>query len=165
MVTPQQPVEARLGSDDEITQAALLASRALVAIAARSLNALHHDVTLPQFRALVVLSTAAPQNLGQLSSALGVHPSTATRLCDRLSIKGLINRHENPRDRREVALSLTRRGQRLVERITEYRRTELAQVMARIPTSRRRAIIHALEEFTAAAQTPDDAWALGWPSH
>ncbi|MGZ6975501.1 MAG: MarR family transcriptional regulator, partial [Acidimicrobiia bacterium] len=60
-----------------VTDAVLLASRALVGVAARSLAEVEDEVTLPQFRALVVLATA-DRNLGDLAEALDVHPSTAT---------------------------------------------------------------------------------------
>ena len=43
-----------------LTDALLTASRALVAVAARSLAAVDDDVTLPQYRALVVLAVAGP---------------------------------------------------------------------------------------------------------
>ncbi|HYV60725.1 MAG TPA: MarR family transcriptional regulator, partial [Acidimicrobiia bacterium] len=67
---------------DEVTDAVLDASRALVAVAARSLAGVADDVTLPQYRALVVLATEGAQSLGELAAALGVHTSTATRMCD-----------------------------------------------------------------------------------
>ena len=66
-----------------VTDAVLRASRALVGVAARSLAEVEDDVTLPQFRALVVLA-AGERQLGELAEALDVHPSSATRLCTRL---------------------------------------------------------------------------------
>ena len=59
------------------------ASRALVAIAARSLGAAGQDVTLPQYRALVVLASRGPQRVIDLAGFLDVNASTATRMCDR----------------------------------------------------------------------------------
>jgi hypothetical protein len=47
--------------DDELVDTVLAASRALVAVAARSLAAAGDEVTLPQYRALVVLSARGPQ--------------------------------------------------------------------------------------------------------
>ena len=46
---------------DELVDTVLAASRALVAVAARSLAAAGDDVTLPQYRALVVLAARGPQ--------------------------------------------------------------------------------------------------------
>src|SRR5437868_15225897 len=94
----------RKGSLDDAVAQALVASRALVGVAARSLSALEADVTLPQYRALVLLSSRGEQNVSALADALGIHPSTATRLCDRLLNKGLIDRATSAGSRREVAL-------------------------------------------------------------
>ena len=71
-------------SAEEVVDAVLRASRVLVAVAVRSLAAVDHDVTLPQYRALVVLASRGPQRPSALAEALAVHPSTITRLCDRL---------------------------------------------------------------------------------
>ena len=81
---------------DEATDETLLVTRALVGVAARSLSAIDGDVTLPQYRALVLLVTRGDQNVGALAEALGIHASTATRLCDRLLAKGLIVRSTTP---------------------------------------------------------------------
>ena len=71
-------------TDDEVVDAVLRASRVLVAVAVRSLAEVDDDVTLPQYRALVVLASRGPQRPTELADALAVHPSTITRLCDRL---------------------------------------------------------------------------------
>ena len=77
----------------QMTEAVLTASRALVAVAARSLaTAAATEVTLPQYRALVVLAAQGPLRVGDLAEALGIHPSTTTRLCDRLVERKLVRR-------------------------------------------------------------------------
>src|ERR1700745_1711626 len=82
---------------DELVDTVLAASRALVAVAARSLAAAGDEVTLPQYRALVVLAARGPQGTAELAAALAVNPSTATRMCDRLGGQGLIRRQREPR--------------------------------------------------------------------
>src|ERR1700758_5540342 len=85
---------------DELVDTVLAASRALVAVAARSLAAAGDEVTLPQYRALVVLAARGPQGTAELAAALAVNPSTVTRMCDRLVRRGLVRRHrpaEQPR--------------------------------------------------------------------
>ena len=92
---------------DDLVDAVLGASRALVAVAARSLADLAEDVTLAQYRALVELAARGPQRPADLASALGVDPSTATRMCDRLVRKQLVQRRRISADRRGVRISLT----------------------------------------------------------
>src|SRR3954471_14322120 len=107
---------------DDVGEAFLNASRALVAVAARSVADVS-EVTLPQYRALVVLARPVTVTVGDLASALDVHPSTATRLCDRLENKGLVRRqHSSSPDRRETTLTLSPSGRRLVNRVTTKRR-------------------------------------------
>jgi DNA-binding MarR family transcriptional regulator len=139
------------------TDAALVASRALVAIAVRSLGGLD-DVTLPQFRALVVLASHGPSTSGDLAVRLAVHPSSVTRLVDRLERKGLVARTGTD-DRREVRIEVAPAGVELLDEVTAARRRELAKVLRRLPAERRDAVAEAFAEFAAAAgEIPDDDW-------
>lgn len=148
---------------DEVVDVALTASRALVALSARSLAAVEGEVTLPQYRTLVVLQSRGPQTLQQLAGELLVVPSTATRMCDRLVAKQLVARTVPDGDRRQVLLSVTAAGAALVARVTKVRRAELAAVVARMPPAPRAALVPALEAFAqAAGEVPDRAWDLGW---
>jgi DNA-binding MarR family transcriptional regulator len=149
-------------SDEEVVDAVLRASRVLVAIAVRSLAAVDHDVTLPQYRALIVLASRGPQRPTELAEALAVHPSTITRLCDRLVAKRLVHRSESPGSRREVTIRLTPKGRRLVDAVTARRRDEIATVAAKIPARQRAATVHALHALGDAADEPTDAaWFTG----
>ena len=148
---------------DEITDAVLYASRVLVAVAARSLAGVADQVTLPQYRALVVLAAKGAQSLGELASALDVHTSTATRMCDRLVRKRLIRRRQSRKDRREVVLDLTPSGHDLVVEVTDRRRAEIARIVARVPRDQRESLVSALTAFgRAAGEVPEQAWSLGW---
>src|ERR1700742_1567627 len=111
---------------ESVLDAVLTASRVLVAIAARSLADVADEVTLTQYRSLVVLASRGPQSSAALADELGVTPSTVSRLCDRLVRKGLVRRREDRRDRRAVRLALTPAGRELVDAVTERRRTEIA---------------------------------------
>jgi len=149
-------------SDGQVVDAVLRASRVLVSVAVRSLAGVDHDVTLPQYRALVVLASRGPQRPTELAERLAVHPSTVTRLCDRLVTKGLIERSASSVNRREVSVRLTPKGRRLVDRVTARRRDEIARIVANIPERERAATVHALQALGDAAQEPADAaWFTG----
>src|SRR5207248_11152413 len=90
------------GDVDAMTDAVLTASRLLVAVSARSIAAVDESITIPQFRLLVVLDTRGPLKLTALAEQLGVNPSTATRMVDRLVTAGLVTREANPASRREL---------------------------------------------------------------
>jgi len=148
---------------DAAVESTMVASRALVAVAARSLAAVEGDVTLPQYRALVLLSARGGLNVGALADALGIHPSSATRLCDRLLAKGLIARSNPQSNRREVNVTLSAAGRALVRQVTARRSREIRHIVTRLDASAQAKLIDALSSFAAAAgEVPDDAWKLGW---
>lgn len=149
--------------DREVIDAVLSASRALVAVAARSLATCEAEITLPQYRMLVVLCARGPQRVADLAEALAVLPSTATRMCDRLAAKHLIRRSRSPQDRRIVHVAVTAAGRDLVDRVSDTRRQELRRVLDQMAPSGRPALIAALRSFSlAAGEVPEEDWALGW---
>jgi DNA-binding MarR family transcriptional regulator len=148
---------------DELVDTVLAASRALVAVAARSLAAAGDEVTLPQYRALVVLAASGPQGTADLAAALAVNPSTATRMCDRLVRKGLVRRHRQAGDRRTVRIALTPAGRDLVAEVTKRRRAELARLLGMLPQAQHEPVIAAFQAFAeAAGEIPAPGAALGW---
>jgi DNA-binding MarR family transcriptional regulator len=151
------------GSHDDVVDALLAASRAFVAIAARSLAGQHTEVTLPQFRALVVLVSRGPQRVIDISAELGVDPSAGTRLCDRLVRKGLVRRQRSTTDRRVVRVALTPAGQTLVDEVTLRRREELTRIVQEIPEPWSSGATQALYAFAAAAgEADEEPWWMGW---
>lgn len=138
---------------DDVVEDLLTSSRALVAVSARSIGGAP-GVTLPQYRALVVLG-AGPSNLRSLADALDVAPSTALRMADRLVGAGLVRRSTVPDNRRESRLELTAAGRRTVRTVTARRRRDLRAVVERIPESRRSELTRAMSAFSTAA---DELW-------
>lgn len=148
---------------DELVDAVLGSSRALVAVAARSLANVAEDVTLAQYRFLIELASRGPQRLADLATALGVDRSTATRMCDRLVRKRLVTRRRTQQDRRAVRVSLTGAGADLVAEVSRRRRTEIAMIVARMPAADRDPVVRALRAFAdAAGEVPEQDWSLGW---
>jgi DNA-binding MarR family transcriptional regulator len=148
---------------DALVDAVLGASRALVAVAARSLANVAEDVTLAQYRVLIELAARGPQRLADLATALGVDRSTATRMCDRLVRKRLVHRRRMNDDRRGVRVSLATSGAELVAEVSRRRRAEIATIVQRIPKAHRRQVLDALQAFAhAAGEVPEQDWSLGW---
>ncbi|MFY9783848.1 MAG: MarR family transcriptional regulator [Acidimicrobiales bacterium] len=151
------------GSSDSVIDAVLSASRVLVAVAARSLSDIGDEVTLTQYRTLVVLASRGPQNLAGLAEAVGVTPATATRMCDRLVKKRLISRREERGDRRQVRVTLSKKGIDLVSDVTERRRHEIEAIVKSIAPAQQRVLVETLGSFADAAdEIPDRDWMSGW---
>jgi len=148
---------------DELTDAVLAASRVLVAVAADSLAGIPDDLTLPQYRTLVVLHSRGSQSVQDLAHELDVVPSSATRMCDRLVRKRLIVREPVEGNRREVQVSITAAGASIVATVSRRRRARIRRIVANMPAARRASLVAALEDFAAASgEVPEDAWFLGW---
>ena len=146
-------------ADAAAVDAVLTASRSLVAVATRSLGAAAEETTIAQYRALVVLASRGPQRMVDLAAALGVAPSTAGRMCDRLVRKGLIRRHRARADRRSVLVSVTPAGRQVVDQATVRRRVLIGDILAKLPADTQRAIAEALAAFAGAAgEVPDSQW-------
>lgn len=141
---------------DAAADAVLAASRALVAVSARSIARVP-GVTFPQFRMLVVLADGT-LNLSELAEHLDVAPSTAMRMVDRLIGAGLVERSVRPENRRQTLLSLTPAGRRTVKTVTARRRRDLRAVLERMAPARRAEVARSLAAFSAAA---DDLWGAG----
>jgi DNA-binding MarR family transcriptional regulator len=152
------------GADREhVVDAVLAGSRAIVALSVRSLSAVSEDVTLTQYRTLVVLASRGPQTVAALAEELGVTPPTASRMCDRLVRDELISRTEDREDRRRVSLVLTTTGRRLLDDVTDRRRVEIRQVLEGMPAEVQRTLVDGLHRFAAAAgEVPEQQWGAGW---
>jgi DNA-binding MarR family transcriptional regulator len=149
--------------EDSMVDAVLSASRVLVAIAARSLADAGEEVTLTQYRSLVVLASRGPQTMAELAEAVSVTPPTASRLCDRLVKKGLVRRRTDRNDRRQVQIALTQMGRDLVNAVTTRRRQEIADLLAAVPIKTQRSVVVALSQLTeAAGEVPEQDWSAGW---
>jgi len=145
--------------DADAVNAVLTASRSLIAVATRSLGGAAEETTIAQYRALVVLASRGPQRIVDLAAALGVAPSTAGRMCDRLVRKGLIRRHRARADRRAVLVSVTAAGRLVVDQATARRRALIEEILATMPGEVQQAVAKALRSFAdAAGEVPDSQW-------
>lgn len=143
----QPPVGDR---QDEQVDAVMRATRVVLGITAQSIAEVEGVVSLAQLRVLVFVASHGPQSVSAVALDLGVHRSNATRTCDRLVRAGLLDRREDPADRRFLQLDLTAQGRRLVERVMVHRRRAIASVMAELPAATRRELAASLEAFTQA---------------
>jgi DNA-binding MarR family transcriptional regulator len=114
-----------------------LATRDLVGVALRSVDQV--EVSLPQFRLLMVLQQSGRSTSTECAKALGVVGSSVTRLADRLHASGHLLRGADPLNRSVVTLELTTQGRKLVRQVTARRRRELSRVLDRIDPAERAA--------------------------
>ena len=161
---PMQPTSLLGTEDADIADAVLNASKVLVGIAARSLAGAADDITLPQYRALVLIASRGTQRPVDLAEALAISSSGITRLCDRLVNKDLITRETGRgADRREARLDITPDGKRLVDKVMEKRLTEIMSILERLSRPEQERIASALTNLAVAAgETPEGSPSSGW---
>ncbi len=131
---------------DELT-AFEVATRDLVGVALRSVELLDGEVSLPQYRLLLMLHENGRCTSTHVAQALGVVGSSVTRLGDRLHASGHLLRGADPSNRSVVTLELTERGRQLVKQVTARRRRDLRRVLDRLDADVRTACAEGLRSL------------------
>jgi DNA-binding MarR family transcriptional regulator len=91
------------------------------------------DVQVSPGHIQVLIALArGPRSVGQLAEELGVSPSAATQLVDKLAEHGMVNRHHDPADRRVVLVDYVAGMREVAGRIVGDRRRPLHDAMSRM---------------------------------
>ena len=98
------------------------------------------ELSLPQYRALLFVSFYQGASLSAVSEQLGLSLSATSRLIDGLVGKGLLKRQASPGDRRQMALSVTPRGQSAYRAARRATQAKLAEELLALPQSQRAAM-------------------------
>lgn len=129
--TPGEARTDRPPVPDPGDDAALLGvTRALTALSLQAADQLG-GVSVVQLRALTLLADLEPISLAELAMRMGVTPSTASRLVDRLVGASLLSRRASADSRRRVELRLTDPGRATLE---HYDRLRLDDLRSRLAT-------------------------------
>ncbi|AKJ09543.1 MarR family transcriptional regulator [Streptomyces incarnatus] len=107
-----------------------------------------------QLRALLTLQAAPGLNLTGLAERLDIGLPTASRLCDRLEAAGMLERALHPEKRREVRLSLTAQGRRVLDDVAARRAQALTVALAAMDPAERSALSRGMKAFFAAQKGP-----------
>lgn len=114
------------------------------------------DLTMPQFRALVMLRRWGPQTGRELARRLHVTPGTLVPLVDRLEEQGYLRRVPDQEDRRLTWLELTPKSDRLFRRLWGMGAARIATAIGRlVPRDRselKRLLTRVAEHLEAASR-------------
>lgn len=124
-------------------------------------DALVGEMTIAQLRVLFRLRSRGPMTSGHLAAALGVTLPTVTSVIDRLVRHGLVERRDDPADRRRVIVALAPEGQATLERIQEGRRARLARAIETMDPDAREKLVAGLRALVEAATQVDLAEVAG----
>ena len=120
------------------------------------------DLSVRQVKALHVLGDCRELTVGALGERLGIKLPAASIQADNLVNAGLLERHEDPDDRRRVLLRLTPKGEELMERpreVASMMRSWLEELPADELQAFARALRH-LAEVAVASRATEDAAAM-----
>lgn len=76
---------------------------------------------------LQLLRNHSPARMGEIADEMGIPVSTATRVVDRLEEKKLLSRKKDPRDKRNILVSLERKGEEVVAKVENQTYTILSK--------------------------------------
>jgi DNA-binding MarR family transcriptional regulator len=101
----------------------------------------------PHAGILGLLRRAAGQSQQDVAESLGMHPSRMVAILDELEQKGLVERRENPGDRRVYALFLTTAGEKALREIGKLGAEHLESLCAALDASERERLAQLLQRI------------------
>jgi|1186.fasta_scaffold380353_2 DNA-binding MarR family transcriptional regulator len=111
----------------------------------RTMRSYRKGLSLPQFRALVLINHEPAVSLSGVADHLGASLPTASRIVAGLVRKGLISRQGCEQDRRQCELSLTARGRAVLETAWQGTQQRLADELAHLTGEDRAQLCSAMD--------------------
>lgn len=109
-------------------------------------------MTVAQAATIETLAATGPLRLGDLGRRLGITPSTLTRNLARLLESGLVERETDAEDARASRVELTDAGRRAAEQLAEQEADFGREILERLPSDRRQAVVLALQDLLVAVR-------------
>jgi DNA-binding MarR family transcriptional regulator len=109
------------------------------------------DLTMQQLRTLMILSFRGSASGQELADGLGVHLSTVTGLINRLLARGLVERGEDPNDRRVRRVRLNAEGTRLMQQMRDAGRLHKRRLLQRLDNAALAQMADAMDALNTAA--------------
>lgn len=108
-------------------------------------------VTMSQAKVLYLVQAAPGLRMSDLSARLGVSLSTVSGVVDRLVDQGLLNRRDDPADRRHVVLRMTDAGTTQLQMFRELNEGQIRTLLSGLDAADLVVIGRALDVLAAAA--------------
>jgi len=109
-------------------------------------------LSMPQFGILMQLHYHGNCGVSDVSGHFDITNAAASQLVDKLVQSGLIQREEDPHDRRAKLLNLTDKGKDLIRRGIEERYRWVDQLAGKLSAEERAKVTEALNIMTRAAK-------------
>jgi DNA-binding MarR family transcriptional regulator len=103
------------------------------------------DLAVPQFRALMHINRNPGASLQGVAHHLGLTAPTVSKMVDGLVLDGLVRREPSPKDRRQITLNLTDRGQEILEQAHQATQARLSEVLAQLTPHESEIVMQAMK--------------------
>ena len=103
------------------------------------------DMSVPQFRALMIMHHHAGASLTLVADHLGLALPTASKLIDGLVKRQLVARETSTEDRRRATLCLTAEGETTLESVQGMVRDQLGTLLSTLTEPERAALVTAMQ--------------------
>ena len=109
-------------------------------------------LSMPQFGILMQLHYRQNCGVSDISERFDITNAAASQLVDKLVQGGLIQRQEDPHDRRARLLNLTGKGRELIQKGNEERYRWVEELAGKLTAEERTKVAEALQIMTRAAK-------------
>ena len=109
------------------------------------------DLTMAQLKAVMLLCRKGRAKGRELADGLGIAPSAATPLVDRLVEQKLAKREDDPADRRIVWILPTKKAQAVYDQLLHTSSGVLEDVINEVPAKDRKAVRESVQLLAEAA--------------
>jgi DNA-binding MarR family transcriptional regulator len=110
------------------------------------------SLTMAQMKVLMLLSIGGETRMSDLAPRLGISLSTLSSLVERLVEASYAQRRDDPRDRRNVLVSLSAEGEGLLDTFQELGVRHLRDLLAQLDESELEAVNQTIGVLVAAAR-------------
>ena len=116
------------------------------------------DLTMAQAKLLYVVTATGDLSMSEIAGRLGVTSSTASGAVDHLVSLGLLNRIDDPANRRQVQVSVTPFGRETLEQMRELNTKQLRALFDLVGDADLQVVEQAIQILTdaIAATNPTD---------
>jgi len=113
-------------------------------------------LSMPQFSILMQLHHKGPCGMSQVSNRFDIPAAAASQLVEKLVQAGYLDRAEDPADRRAKLLTLSAKGEKLIQQGTEERYRWMDDLTSKLSREEQAKVVEALNILTKAAQSMDE---------
>jgi DNA-binding MarR family transcriptional regulator len=106
-------------------------------------------LTMPQLRCLQAITKDGTALTTQLARQMHVAVPTMTSMIDGLSDRGLVGRHPDPADRRQVRIVMTDEGRAVLERYQTIMHERLRTLLSHLTATQKKRLLVAMHDMAA----------------